>query len=207
VSPLLLLARARGLTWSVPGVLAVVGVGAWCAHALESQRRFDQYDRVPAVVLAGLTASFLTISCLHTADEELDGATPRPPRAAVLGLVLGLITLGALAAVILLPFAPFARGGAELARNLIGLTGLGLLGGAVGGQAVGWAVPFVWTGISYFGVARDYQSHPGQAGWGWLMFPASWPATWGMAVALLLGGLAAYAWAGFQPRPRRHPRR
>ena len=70
VSPLLLLARARGLTWSVPGVLAVVGVGAWCAHALESQRRFDQYDRVPAVVLAGLAASFLAISCLHTADEE-----------------------------------------------------------------------------------------------------------------------------------------
>ncbi|MBA2695342.1 MAG: hypothetical protein H0U62_05745 [Actinobacteria bacterium] len=207
MTALVLLARARGLTWSVPGVVAVVGIGAWCAHALESQSRFDEYDRVPAVVLAGLVASFLAISCLHTADEELDGATPRPSRAAVLGLVVGLVALGGVAALVFLPLAPFERGGAELARNLVGLTGLGLLAGAVGGQAVGWAAPFVWTGISYFGVPRDYRNHPDRASWGWLLFPASWPATWVVAGGLLLAGLVAYAWAGFQPRPRRHPLR
>lgn len=207
MSPLILLARARGLTWSIPALLAVIGIGAWCAHALESQQRFDEFDRAPAVVLAALTASFLTISCLHTADEELDGATPRLTRAAILGLVMGLVALGGLAALICLPLAPLERGGAELARNLVGLTGLGLLSGAVGRPAVGWTAPFVWTGISYFGVPKDFQNHPDQATWGWLLFPASYPTTWVVAGALLLAGLALYAWAGFQPRPRRHPLR
>lgn len=202
-----LLARARGLTWSVPVIIAVVGAGAWSAHALESQPRFDEYDRVPAVVLAAMAASFLAISSLHTADEELDGATPRPSRAAALGFVVGLVAVGAVVALVLIPLAPFERGGAELARNLVGLTGLGLLAGAAGGQAVGWTAPFVWTGISYFGVPRDYQTHPDQASWGWLLFPASWPATWLVAGGLLVAGLAAYAWAGFPPRPRRHPLR
>lgn len=204
---LVLLARARGLTWSVPLLLAVVGAGAWSAHALESQRRFDEYDRVPAVVLAALAASFLAISCLHTADEELDGATTRPSRAAALGIVVALVALGAVAALVLIPLAPFERGGAELARNLVGLTGLGLLAGAIAGHAVAWTAPFVWTGISYVSVPHDYQTHPDQASWGWLLFPASWPATWLVAGCLLLAGMAAYAWAGFPPRPRRHPLR
>lgn len=204
---MLLLARARGLTWSPPSMVAVVATGAWCAQALESQRRFDTYDRVPAVVLAGLAASFLAVSCLHAADDELHGATPRPTRATTLGLVVGLVLLGAVTALLLLQKAPLERGGAELARNLIGLTGLGLLGSALAGHAVGWIAPFIWTGISYFGVPRDYRSHPGEVSWGWLMFPATWPTTWVVATGLLVTGLAAYSWAGFTPRPRRHPLR
>lgn len=207
MNPLILLARARGLVWSTPALLAVIGVGAWCANALESQRRFDEFDRVPAVVLAALAASLLTVSCLHTADEELDGTTPRLPRPAVLGLVIGLLALGGLTALICLPLAPLERGGAELARNLVGLTGLGLLGAAIGKPAVGWTLPFVWTGISYFGVPKEFQNHPDQAAWGWLLFPATYPVTWVVAGVLLLTGLLLYAWAGFQPRPLRHPLR
>lgn len=207
MNPVILLAQARGLTWSAPGIIAVTAAGAGCAHLLESQPRFDEYDRVPAVVLAGLVASFLTISCLHTADDELDGATPRLTRATTLGLVAGLVTLGTVAALLLLPTAPLERGGAELARNLIGLTGLGLLGSALAGHALGWLAPFTWTGICYLGVPRNYTAHPDQAAWGWLMFPATWTATWVMATALLMTGLAAYAWAGFSPRPHRHPLR
>lgn len=205
MSPLTLLVRARGLTWSIPALLAVVGVGAWCAYALESQQRFDESDRVPAVVLSALAASFLTINCLSTADEELDGATPRLSRATILGLVTGLVALAAITAVICLPVKPFERGGAELARNVAGLTGLGLLGAAIARPALGWTVPFVWTGISYFGVPKVFQAHPDQAAWGWLLFPASYPVTWVVAGALLLSGLLVYAWAGFQPRPLRHP--
>ncbi len=207
LSPLLLHARARGLLWSAPGMLVAVAAGAWCAHALESQRRFDVYDRVPAVVLTGLVASFLATSCLHVADEELDGAAARPSRASALGLLLGLVALGAATALVLLRVAPFERGGAELLRNLIGLTGLGLLGSAAAGHALGWVLPFLWTGISYLGVPRDYAAHPDAAVLGWLMFPATWPATWATAAGLLLTGLAAYSWAGFAPRPRRHPLR
>ena len=203
MNPILLLARARGLTWSLPGMLAIVATGAWCAQALESQRRFDAYDRVPAVVLAGLAASFLAVSCLHAADDELDGATPRPTQATTLGLVVGLVLLGAVTALLLLQEAPLERGGAELARNVIGLTGLGLFGLVLAGHALGWVVPFIWTGISYFGVPRNYTSHPNDASWGWLMFPATWPTTWAVAAALFVAGLAAYSWAGFTPRPRR----
>lgn len=207
MSPIALLARSRGLTWSAPGMIAAVAAGATCAHLLERQPRFDEYDRVPAVVLAGLVSSLLALSCLHTADDNLDGAAPRLTRASTLGLVVGLVCLGAVTAVLLLPTAPFERGGAELARNLVGLTGLGLLGAAFTGNGLGWLVPFTWTSICYLGVPRDYRAHPDQAGWGWLMFPATWPITWAVAAALLLAGIATYAWAGFLPRPRRHPRR
>jgi len=174
---------------------------------LESQRRFDVYDRVPAVVLAALVASFLALSCLHTADDELDEGTPRPTRAATIGLVAGLVLLGGLTALASIPLEPWQRGGAELARNLIGLTGLGLIGAAIAGQAVGWTLPFLWTGISYFGVPRNYWQHPGEASWGWLMFPASWSATWLVAAGLLAVGLTTYYRTGFLPRPRRHPLR
>ncbi len=76
---------------------------------------------------------------------RVSSTTPRLTRAAVLGLVMGLVALGGLAALICLPLAPLERGGVELARNLVGLTGLGPLGGAIGRPAVGWTAPFVWT--------------------------------------------------------------
>lgn len=207
VPALLLFARARGLTWAAPGVVLAVAAGAWGAHALESQRHFDHYDRVPAVVIGALGASFFVCSCLNTADDELDSATTRPNRPTVLALVLGLAGLGVVVSLVLIPVAPFERGGPELARNLVGLTGLGLLGSSLTGPATGWIAPFLWTGVSYFGVPRNYTDHPHEAWWGWLMFPATWPATWVTATGLLFLGLSAFAWAGFPPRPRAHPLR
>lgn len=124
-----------------------------------------------------------------------------------LSLTFALVFGGALLAVLVIPLQPLERGGLELARDLLGLAGLALLAGAVIGSRLAWVLPLALTALSYFTVARNYEQAPSQVWTGWLMFPATWPATWIVAAALALAGVAAYAWGGFIPRPRRHPLR
>lgn len=196
--------RSRGLLWSVPGALVAVAVAAYLAHLLESQTMFGPMDRVPAVVLGALMGAVLLAPGMHRVDDEVEGAAPRPMRRVELALIMGSVATVAAAAVVAIPLAPWERGGLELARDLVGLAGLGLVGGSVTGSRLAWLLPIGWMAASYLAVTRQYDDAAHLAPVGWLMFPATWVVTWWVAGLLFLIGLAAHSWGGFIPRPRRH---
>ena len=204
---LALYARARGLTWVVPTTVLAVAGAAYFASWLLARPAFGPMERVPASVLGALAVAVVAAPGWHRVDDEVEGSVPRPRRRTELLLTLALVTAAAGLAVIAVPDHPSMRGGAELARNILGLSGLALVAGAVLGARLAWVLPFAWAAGSYFAVTRAYAEQPGHAWVGWLMFPATYPATWVVAGGLLTAGLAAYAWGGFVPLPRRHPRR
>lgn len=198
--------RARGLSWAAPGTVLAVLLGAYFAHWLEAKPQFGHQERIPAIVLGALLAAVLAAPGHHRVDDELEGSTPRPTCSGVVPHLCARVRWGTVGGAGD-PLQPLERGGLELARDLLGLAGLALLAGAVIGSRLAWVLPLALTALSYFTVARNYEQAPSQVWTGWLMFPATWPATWIVAAALALAGVAAYAWGGFIPRPRRHPLR
>jgi hypothetical protein len=198
--------RARGLLWSLPVALLALAAAAWFGHWLEAKPQFDHLSRVPAVVLGGLAAAVLVAPGWHRVEDEVEGSAARPTRTVELSITACLLTISALVATVASPLVPLERGGLETARDVLGLGGLALLAGAVLGSRLAWSLPFVWASVSYFAVTREYDGGV-QSAIGWLMFPGTFATTWFVAVGLLVAGFAAYAWGGFTPLPRRHPRR
>ena len=198
------LARARGLTWAVPSVLASAMLAGVAANWLESRTWTDHLGRVPAVVLGGLAVAVLVVGVLHRTDEEIEGSVARPDRGLELGAVAGLTLLGGAVAVVWIDGWQLERGGLELVRNAAGLTGLALLGAALAGARSGWVLPFAYATVAYLGVTRDYDRDQWQATVGWLMFPATDVVSWMSAGTLLIAGLAGWLRWGYAPRPRWH---
>jgi len=199
--------RARGLGWAMPTAVAAVLGAAHVANWLESKPAFEHPDRIPAIVLGALTAAILVAPGHHRTDDEVEGSVPRPTRGAELALTAALVVAVAVVAILVVPLHPAERGGLELARDILGLAGLALLGGSLAGARLAWVLPFAWSVGSYFAVTRDYDRLSHQAIPGWLMFPAHVETTWAVAGTLFVAGLGAYGWGGFVPLPRRHPRR
>ena len=199
--------RARGLLWAAPGSIVAVLLAAVGADWIATRPHFDHWGRVPAVTLGALIVAILATAPLNRADHETEGSPPRPTPTAELAAVLGIATGCALLAALAITDHPLQRGGLEMARNLAGLTGLALIGASLAGPRLGWLLPFTYTSISYFSVARVYDNSPHQAVPGWLMFPATWPITHIAAGTLLLLGLLAWNLLGSTPRLRHHPLR
>ena len=199
--------RARGLLWTVPAGAVGVVLAAWFAQWVQSLPFMDHDSRIPAVVLGGLVVAVCCAPGMQTSDVEVEGSCPRPRRWVEVGLTVGSLVLCAVLAVALIPGHSLQRGGGEMARDVLGLSGLALTGAALAGPRLGWVLPFGYASASYFSVTHDFHGQPWQAWPGWLIFPATWPSTWVVAVVLFLGGLAVWAWAGFIPRPRGHPLR
>lgn len=199
--------RARGIAWSLPVSIGLLLFAAYFGHWLEAQPNFDRLARVPAVVLGGLTGAVIVAPGWHRVDDEVEGSVPRPRLEVELLVTLALVAIGAFVATLAMPLLALERGGLEMARDLIGLSGLGLIGAAIAGSRLAWVLPFCWAVGSYFSVTRVYREHPEAAVPGWLMFPATYTVTWVVALTLLAVGLIAFGWGGFVPRPRMHPRR
>lgn len=194
--------RDRGITVAVAGTVACVVVAAWCARWLESRRWFTHFDRIPADVLGSLLVALLAASTLKRLDLEIEQAAPRPSLAAELALPAGITALACGLAVALFGDHQLERGGLEFSRDAIGLVGLALISAAVTDGRLAWAAPFAWATVSYLASVRDYRARPHLAWPCWLMFPASYPATWVAAGAVLGAGLCAYGWR-MAPPPKR----
>ncbi|MDQ1643928.1 MAG: hypothetical protein QOJ50_112, partial [Cryptosporangiaceae bacterium] len=80
-----------------------------------------------------------------------------------------------------------------VARDSLGMLGLGALGAAVLGGQAAWTVPFLWFSAALFaplGPGARYQALT------WLLQPSGTPAATWTAIVLGVTGTAIYALAG-----------
>jgi hypothetical protein len=151
------------------------------------------------MLFEGCTAAVIAITT-HSPFGEPERATGRWLPFLRLGVVLALcglaIGLLALAAAIANGPGAYLDGGTlPLVRNVLGMTGIGLLLVPVTGGLLGWAGPLAFIAISEFTLIAQYTT------------PLTWPARppedrggWIAAMAVFAVGLVAYTFRGARNR-------
>jgi hypothetical protein len=146
------------------------------------------------MILAGCAAGIIAVTTYSPFGDPERAAGRRLPLLRVLltlalcGAAIGFFALGAAAAQHAQAGARLAGGMLPVARNVLGMTGIGLACGRVTGALVGWAGPLAFTALSQFALLANYS--------GPLTWPARPPDDWGGWVAALAAfavGLAALA--------------
>jgi hypothetical protein len=158
-------------------------------------------DELP-MILEGCAAGIIAATT-HSPFGEPERATGRwlPFLRAGLALVLcgaaiALFALGAAAAYNPRAGVYLAGGTLPVARNVLGMTGMGLLLSLVTGGLIAWIGPLAFTAISQFALVANY-SEP-------LTWPARPPADrggWIAAMVVFAVGLIAFAVRGPRVRP------
>ena len=154
------------------------------------------------MILQGSAAGIIAVTA-HSPFGEPERATGR--RLAVLraGLVLalcgaaiGIFALGAAAAYSPRSGVYLAGGMLPVARNVQGMTGIGLLFCLVTGAQIAWIGPLAFTAISQFALIANYS------------WPLAWPdrppddrGGWIAAMTVFAIGLAAFTVNGPRVRP------
>ncbi|MCW2502524.1 MAG: putative secreted protein [Actinomycetia bacterium] len=182
----LLYARSR----QVPAGILVVLLGTAGVWALAQA---TDLDRAKGAALALVASAGVLAAGLRGQDPELDRTASfswiprRAGHVLLIGVAAGLAVLARQA--IGEDFAPVGF----VARDSLGMLGLGALGAAVLGGQVAWTVPFLWFSVALFaplGPEARYQALT------WLLQPSGTPvATW-TAIILGVTGTAIYALAG-----------
>jgi hypothetical protein len=158
-------------------------------------------DELP-MILQGGAAGIIAVT-MHSPfgePERASGSRLAAARAglalALCGAAIGLLALGAAAAYSPRAGVYLAGGILPVARNVLGMTGIGLICCLATGALTAWAGPLAFTVISQFALIASYS------------WPLTWPARppadrggWIAALAVFAVGLAAFAVKG--PRIRR----
>jgi hypothetical protein len=115
---------------------------------------------------------------------------------ALCGAAIGLFALGAAAAYSPQSGVHLAGGILAVARNVLGMTGIGLVCCLVTGALIAWTGPLAFTAVSQFALIANYS------------WPLTWPARppddrggWIAAMAVFVIGLAAFTIKGPRVRP------
>ena len=164
-------------------------------------------DELP-MILQGSAAGIIAVTA-HSPFGEPERATGR--RLAVLraslvlalgGAAIGIFALGAAAADSPRSGVYLAGGILPVARNVAGMTGIGLLFCLVTGAQTAWIGPLAFTAISQFALIANYS------------WPLAWPdrppadrGGWIAAMAVFAVGLAAFTVKGPRVRPSGELRR
>jgi hypothetical protein len=157
-------------------------------------------DELP-MILQGCAAGIIAVTT-HSMSGEPERATGR--RLAVLraGLVLALcaVAIGLFALGAAVAYSPrsgvyLAGGILPVTRNVLGMTGIGLIFCLVTGALIAWTGPVAFTAISQFALTANY-SEPLT----WPTRPPDDPGGWIAAMVVFAVGLAAFTIRG--PRIR-----
>jgi hypothetical protein len=158
-------------------------------------------DELP-MVLQGCAAGIIAVT-MHSPFGEPERATGRwlPLLRASLvlalcGAAIGFFALGAAAAYDPRAGVYLAGGILPVTRNVLGLTGIGLIFGLVTGALIAWIGPLAFTAISQYALIANY-SEP-------LTWPARPPADrggWITAMLVFAVGLIAFTIRGARIRP------
>ena len=158
-------------------------------------------DELP-MILQGCAAGIIAVT-MHSPFGEPERATGRwlPLLRASLvlalcGAAIGFFALGAAAAYDPRAGVYLAGGILPVARNLLGLTGIGLIFCLVAGALIAWIGPLAFTAISQFALIANYSE------------PLTWPTRpptdrggWIAAMVVLAVGLIAFTIRGARIRP------
>jgi hypothetical protein len=158
-------------------------------------------DELP-IILQGCAAAIIAVSA-HSPFGEPERATGRRLpllRAglalALCGAAIGFSALGAAAAYSPRSGVSLAGGILPVARNVLGMTGIGLIFCLVTGALLSWTGPLAFTAISQFALIANYS------------WPLTWPARpptdrggWIAAVVVFAVGLVAFTIRGPRIRP------
>lgn len=192
-------ARSRRVPSAV-AALAVIAVALWAVltfHWTLGTRGQDTTE-LP-MIFEGCTAAVIAIAA-HSPFGEPERATGRWLPFLRLGVVLALsglaIGLLALAAAVANGLGANLAGGAlPLVRNVLGMTGIGLVLVLFTGGLLGWVGPLGYIAISEFALIANYST------------PLTWPARppedrggWIAAMAVFAVGLVAYTLRGARNR-------
>ena len=180
------------------GPTAVLALAA-CAAALRAVLHWQLTaggglaQEIPMIIEAG--AAVLVVVTTHSPFGEAERATGRwlpylrlGAVLALTGAAIGLLQLGATG-------ASLNDGVLTLARNVIGLTGIGLLTSLVTGGLLAWIVPLAYVGFAEYTLAEAWR-----APWMWPGRPPSDRGAWICAAVVFAVGLLAFAVRGARTR-------
>jgi len=150
-------------------------------------------QQIPMIIEAG--AALVIVVTTHSPFGEAEGATGRwlayLRLAAVLaltGVAIGLLQLGVAGAAL--------NGGVlTLARNVIGVTGIGLLASLVTGGLLAWILPLGYIGFAEYALAEAWRNP-----WTWPARPPADRGAWICAVLVFAVGLGAFTLRGARTR-------
>jgi hypothetical protein len=107
---------------------------------------------------------------------------------ALTGVAIGLLQLGATG-------ASLNGGVLTLARNVIGITGIGLLASLVTGGLLAWILPLGYVGFAEYALAEAWRNP-----WTWPVRPPTDRGAWICAALVFAVGLVAFALRGARTR-------
>lgn len=183
--------RSRGAPVAF-AVTLFATVVSWAGWMHFSDARTVDPKGIAMTVMLGVAAFARTLS---GPDDSLEStaAVRWPARRFAHVVLVGAVIVGLLLPSLLTDarFEPVA----VVLRNTAGLLGLTALGAAVGGAALSWVAPLVWTIVSVLPFLQP-SGRVGPQVVGWLIQPTGTTAATVCAAVLAVAGLAAYTWRG-----------
>jgi hypothetical protein len=150
-------------------------------------------QQIPMIIEAG--AALVIVVTTHSPFGEAERATgrwlPYLRLAAVLaltGVAIGLLQLGVTG-------ASLNGGVLTLARNVIGVTGIGLLASLVTGGLLAWILPLGYVGFAEYALAEAWRNP-----WTWPVRPPADRGAWICAALAFAVGLLAFTVRGARTR-------
>jgi hypothetical protein len=173
-------------------VLALAICGAVLRAAVRWNWMFNSglfAQQVPMIIEAG--AAVLVVVTTHSPFGEPERATGRwlpylrlGASLALTGVAIGVLQLAVTG-------ASLNGGVLQLARNVIGITGIGLLCSLVTGGLLAWILPMAYTAFAEYALLELWRNP-----WTWPVRPPTDPGAWICAAVVFAVGLAAFTLRG-----------
>ena len=181
----------------MPGAVLALAV---CAAALMAVLRWHLNlkgsagsQEIPMIIATG-AAVVITVTT-HSPFGEAEQATGRwllvlrlGAALALTGVAIGLLQLGVTG-------AGLTGGVMQLARNVIGITGIGLLTSLVTGGLLAWILPLGYLGFAEYALIEAWRNP-----WTWPARPPTDRGAWICAVLVFAVGLGAFTLRGARTR-------
>jgi hypothetical protein len=182
---------------SVPAAVVAIAVcGGVLRAALTWHWTFSggpYAQQIPLIIEAGVASAIAVTS--HSPFSEPERATGRwlpylrfGTALALTGAAIGLLQLAVTG-------AGLNEGILVIARNVIGMTGIGLLTSLVTGGLLAWTLPLGYMAFAQYALLEAWRSP-----WTWPVRPPADRGAWICASVVLAVGLAAYTLRGARDR-------